>query len=156
METNTALSQIINNVFTLSFARMGCKMVRVYNWKKLNKIKEKEFEILLREGMKIVNQSKEPWIEKNYGRRPYPSKTMINICLLKVYFKMPYRDIESFIKSNQTIQNMLELKNFPDHNTIQRAMAKIPMGYLEDLNQKLVFHFKKRGQTLPLMQQGSV
>lgn len=130
-------------------------MVRVYNWKKLNKIKEKEFEILLIEGMKIVNQSKEPWIENNYGRRPYPSKTMINICLLKVYFKMPYRDIESFIKSNKTIQNMLGLKHFPDHNTIQRAMAKIPMGYLEDLNQKLVFNFKKRGQTLPLMQQDS-
>jgi hypothetical protein len=132
------------------------KMVRVYNWKKLNKIKENEFEILLKEGIKIVNKSKEPWIEKHYGRRPYPSKAMINICLLKVYFKMPYRDIESFIRSNQTIQNILQLKNVPDHNTIQRAMAKIPMDYLEELNQKLVFNFKKRGQTLPLMQQDSV
>jgi hypothetical protein len=132
------------------------KMVRVYNWKKLNKVKEKQFEILLKEGIKIVNNSKEPWSEKQYGRRPYPSKPMINICLLKVYFKMPYRDIESFIRSNQTIQNMLQLKHVPDHNTIQRAMAKIPMDYLQELNQKLVFNFKKRGQTLPLMQQDSV
>ena len=106
--------------------------------------------------MKIVNQSKEPWIKKDYGRRPYPSKTMINICLLKVYFKMPYRDIESFIRINKAIQNMLELKHFPDHNTIQRAMAKIPMDYLEDLNHKLVFNFKKRKMILPLMQQVSV
>jgi len=30
------------------------------------------------------------------------------------------------------------------------------MDYLEELNQKLVFNFKKRGQTLPLMQQDSV
>ena len=131
------------------------KMVRAYNWKKLNKIKENEFEILLREGMKIVNESKEPWSEKQYGRRPYPSKAMLNICLLKVYFRMPYRDIESFIRSNQTIQTMLDLEHVPDHNTIQRAMAKIPMDYLEDLNQKLVFNFKKRRQTLPLMQQDS-
>ena len=131
-------------------------MVRVYNWKKLNKVKEKEFEILLREGMRIVNETKEPWTEKHYGRRPYPSKAMLNICLLKVYFKMPYRDIESFIRSNQTIQDMLDISHVPDHNTIQRAMTKIPMDYLEDLNQKLVFNFKKRKQTLPLMQLDSV
>jgi len=132
------------------------KMVRVYNWKKLNKVKEKEFEILLREGMRIVNETKEPWNEKHYGRRPYPSKAMLNICLLKVYFKMPYRDIESFIRSNQTIQEMLDISQVPDHNTIQRAMVKIPMDYLQDLNQKLVFNFKKRKQTLPLMQLDSV
>lgn len=132
------------------------KMVRVYNWKKLNKVKEKEFEILLREGMRIVNETKEPWNEKHYGRRPYPSKAMLNICLLKVYFRMPYRDIESFIRSNQTIQEMLDISQVPDHNTIQRAMAKIPMDYLQDLNQKLVFNFKKRKQTLPLMQLDSV
>lgn len=131
-------------------------MVRVYNWKKLNKVKEKEFEILLREGMRIVNETKEPWNEKHYGRRPYPSKAMLNICLLKVYFRMPYRDIESFIRSNQTIQEMLDISQVPDHNTIQRAMAKIPTDYLQDLNQKLVFNFKKRKQTLPLMQLDSV
>jgi len=131
-------------------------MVRVYNWKKFNKIKENEFEILIREGMRIVNESKEPWNEKQYGRRPYPSKAMINICLLKVYFRMPYRDIESLIRGNKTFQEMLQLQRVPDHNTIQRAMAKIPMDYLQELNQKLTFSFKKRGQTLPLMQQDSV
>ena len=130
--------------------------MRVYNWKKHNKIKEKEFEILLREGMRIVNETREPWNVKQYGRRPYPSKAMVNICLLKVYFRMPYRDIESLIRSNKTFQEMLKLKKIPDHNTIQRAMAKIPMEYLQDLNQKLTFSFKKRGQTLPLMQQVSV
>ena len=66
-------------------------MTRVYNWKKNNKVKEKELEILLREGMKIVNETQEPWSVKQYGRRPYPSKAMVNICLLKVYFRMPYR-----------------------------------------------------------------
>ena len=128
-------------------------MVRVYNWKKHNKVKEKEFEILLREGMRIVNETPEPWSEKQYGRRPYPSKAMVNICLLKVYFQMPYRDIESLIRSNKTFQDMLELPRVPDHNTIQRAMEKIPIGYLEDLNQKLTFSFKKRDMILPSMQQ---
>jgi hypothetical protein len=136
---------------------MGCKkMTRVYNWKKNNKVKEKEFEILIREGIRIVNETPEPWSVKQYGRRPYPSKAMVNICLLKVYFRMPYRDIESLIRSNKTFQNMLKLDNVPDHNTIQRAMAKIPMEYLEKLNQKLTFSFKKRNMTLPLMQQVSV
>ena len=127
--------------------------MRVYNWKKHNKVKENEFEILLREGMQIVNETTEPWGMKQYGRRPYPSKAMVNICLLKVYFQMPYRDIESLIRSNKTFQEMLQLDRVPDHNTIQRAMEKIPMSYLQDLNQKLTFSFKKRNVTLPLMQQ---
>ena len=130
--------------------------MRVYNWKKNNKVKEKEFEILLKEGMRIVNETPEPWSMKQYGRRPYPSKTMVNICLLKVYFRMPYRDMESLIRSNQTFQEMLHLDRVPDHNTIQRAMEKIPMEYLENLNQKLTFSFKKRNMTLPSMQQVSV
>ena len=131
-------------------------MVRVYNWKKHNKIKEHEFEILLRESIRIIEESQEPWNVKQYGRRPYPSKSMVLICLLKVYFGMPYRDIESLIRGNKTFQDMLKIKHIPDHNTIQRAMAKIPMEYLENLNQKLTFTFKKRGMTLPLMQQVSV
>jgi len=130
--------------------------MRVYNWKKHNKIKEQEFEILLREGIRIIEESQEPWNEKQYGRRPYPSKSMVLICLLKVYFGMPYRDIESLIRSNKTFQNMLKIKHIPDHNTIQRAMAKIPMEYLQQLNQRLTFSFKKRKLTLPLMQLDSV
>ncbi len=131
-------------------------MVRIYNWKKHNKVKEREFEIILREGMRIIHDSNEPWTEKHYGRRPYPPRSMVLICLLKVYFGMPYRDIESLIRGNKTFQDMLKIKHIPDHNTIQRAMAKIPMEYLENLNQKLTFTFKKRGMTLPLMQQVSV
>lgn len=150
------MSQIINNVFVFLFAWMGCKMVRIYNWKKHNKVKEREFEIILREGMRIIHDSNEPWTEKHYGRRPYPPRSMVLICLLKVYFGMPYRDIESLIRGNKTFQDMLKIKHIPDHNTIQRAMAKIPMEYLENLNQKLTFTFKKRGMTLPLMQQVSV
>ena len=128
-------------------------MPRVYNWKKNNKVKEKEFEILIREGMRIVNETSEPWSVKQYGRRPYPSKAMVNICLLKVYFSMPYRDMESLIRGNQTFQKMLHLDSVPDHNTIQRAMERMPMEYLENLNQKLTFSFKKRNMTLPSMQQ---
>ena len=75
---------------------MGCKM-RLYNWKKHNKIKEHEFEIFLREGMRIIVKSKEPWDVKQYGRRLYTSRSMVLICLLKVYFGMPYLDIESLI-----------------------------------------------------------
>lgn len=126
--------------------------MNVYNWKKHNKIKTHEFEILLREGIRIVNETQEPWSARHYGRPPYPSKAMVNICLLKVYFGMPYRDIESLIRSNKTFQEMLDLEKIPDHNTIQRAMEKIPLGYLKDLNQKLTFSFKKREQTLPSMQ----
>jgi len=126
--------------------------MRVYNWKKHNKIKEDEFGILLQEGIRLINETPEPWSVKQYGRRPYPSKALVTICLLKVYFQIPYRDIESLLRSNKTFQEMLELQTVPDHNTIQRSMEKIPLGYLKDLNQKLTFAFKKKERTLPLMQ----
>lgn len=126
--------------------------MRVYNWKKHNKIKENEFGILLQEGIRIINETQEPWSVKHYGRPPYPSRALVAICLLKAYFQMPYRDIESLLRSNKSFQEMLKLAAVPDHNTIQRAMAKIPLGYLKDLNQKLTFSFKKREQTLPSMQ----
>ncbi len=126
--------------------------MRPYNWKKLNKIKEKEFEILLQEGKRIVEESQEPWTAKQYGRRPYQSKHMVLICLLKVYFNMPYRNIESLLRSNSTFKDLLELKNIPDHNTIQRAMAKIPLEYIQQLNHRLTMAFKKRNKTLPSMQ----
>ena len=126
--------------------------MKIYNWKKHNKIKENEFGILLREGIRLINETQEPWSAKQYGRRPYPSKAMVNICLLKVYFQMPYRDIESLLRTNKTFQDLLKLKTVPDHNTIQRSMEKIPIDYLKDLNQKLTFSFKKRKQILPSMQ----
>jgi hypothetical protein len=149
---NRALSQNLIMFLYSQIHGWDAKM-RVYNWKKHNKIKEKEFEILLNEGSRIIQESKEPWKEKQYGRRPYPSRSMVLICLLKVYFGMPYRDIESLILSNKTFQEILKIKQIPDHNTIQRAMAKIPMEYLQDLNQRLTFVFKKRNKTLPSMQQ---
>ena len=142
-------SQIVD--FALHPIGWDAKM-RIYNWKKHNKIKENEFGILLQEGIRIINETQEPWSVKQYGRRPYSSRALVTICLLKAYFQMPYRDIESLLRSNKTFQEMLELVTIPDHNTIQRAMAKIPLGYLKDLNQKLTFSFKKREQILPLMQ----
>ena len=125
--------------------------MRVYNWKKHNIVKEKEIEIIFKEAMRIIHNSQEPWNKKQYGHTPYPSKSMVLICLLKVYFGMPYRDIESMIRGNKTFQEMLQLTNIPDHNTIQRAMEKIPMDYLQQLNQRLIFSFKKRKLTLSLM-----
>jgi hypothetical protein len=79
-------------------------------------------------------------------------KPMVLICLLKVYFGMPYRDIENLISCNKTFQQILHLSNIPDYNTIQPAMEKIPMEYLKQLNQRLIFSFKKRKLILPLMQ----
>jgi len=130
----------------------GMTIMRVYNWKKHNKIKANEVDFLLKKALQIINDNQEPWAEKNFGRPPYPSKSMVSICLLKVYFGMPYRDLESLIRSNRTFQELLELKDVPDHNTIQRSMEKIPINYLQHLNQKLAMSFKKSDKTLPSMQ----
>ncbi len=126
--------------------------MRTFNWKNHNKIKEKEFDFLLKKAIEIIDETKEPWTEKNFGRPPYSSKPMVAVCLLKVYFGMPYRDIESLLRANKTFQEILDLENIPDHNTIQRAMEKIPLEYLQHLNDKLAIKFKKNDRTLPSMQ----
>jgi len=130
----------------------GMTIMRAYNWKNHNKIKEKEFDFLLKTAVDIIDNVKEPWTEKNFGRPPYSSKPMVAVCLLKVYFGMPYRDIESLLRANKTFQEILDLDDIPDHNTIQRAMEKIPLEYLQHLNNKLTMVFKKSDRTLPLMQ----
>jgi len=126
--------------------------MRVYNWKAHNKIKQNEVDFLLKKAIEIINDNQEPWTEKNMGRPPYPSKSMISICLLKIYFGMPYRDLESLLRSNKTLQELLNITEVPDHNTIQRSMEKIPMDYLQHLNQQLAMSFKKNDKTLPSMQ----
>jgi len=126
--------------------------MRVYDWKNHNKAKEKEFDFLLKKAIEIIDDAKAPWKEKNFGRPPYPQKSMVAVCLLKVYFGMPYRDIESLLRANKTFQEMLLLDDIPDHNTIQRAMEKITLDYLQHLNNKLAVSFKKNDKILPSMQ----
>ena len=126
--------------------------MRPYNWRKHNTIKAREFEFLLYESMRIIDDAQEPWAAKHMGRPPYASKAMTSICLLKVYFNMPYRDIESLLRANQSFQETLGLDSVPDHNTIQRSMEKIPLDYLQHLNGQLTVAFKKNAKTLPSMQ----
>jgi transposase len=130
----------------------GMTIMKTYNWKNHNKVKEKEFDFLLKEAINIIDETKAPWKEKNFGRPPYPQKSMVAVCLLKVYFGMPYRDIESMLRYNKTFQEALTLEVIPDHNTIQRAMEKIPLDYLQHLNSMLTMTFKKSDRTLPSMQ----
>jgi transposase len=131
---------------------MGWGNMKAYNWKRQNEVKPKEFDFLLKEAIRVIDETKAPWTAKHMGRPPYEAKTLVSICLLKVYFGMPYRDIEGLIRSNQTFKDILDLEVVPDHNTIQRAMEKIPMEYLKLLNGKLSIAFKKSDRTLPSMQ----
>ncbi|UCE36427.1 MAG: transposase [Thermoplasmata archaeon] len=129
-------------------------MTANFDWKNYGKSKEKELLILIREAKKIVEDTVEPWTREHYGRLPYPSRTMVLICILKVYFKMPYRNIEGLLRTNATLRRELNLEEVPDHNTIQRAMEKIPQEYFKILNKKITINFKKRDMTLPSMQLG--
>jgi len=150
---NRALSHKSYYLETLYHPIMdGKALKRTFNWRNHNIVKEKEFDFLLKKAVNLIDETQEPWKEKNFGRPPYPQKQMVAICLLKVYFGMPYRDIESMLRSNESFQKLLDLDHVPDHNTIQRAMEKIPMEYLRHLNNKLAMSFKKSDRTLPLMQ----
>lgn len=126
--------------------------MKPYNWKRQNEVKPKEFDFLLREAVRIIDETQAPWVANHMGRPPYKAKPLVSVCLLKVYFGMPYRDIEGLLRANQTFRDLLDLEEVPDHNTIQRAMEKIPLEYLKAINGRLSTAFKKNGRTLPSMQ----
>ncbi|MBI5000917.1 MAG: transposase [Euryarchaeota archaeon] len=127
-----------------------------FDWKKYGKSKERELHLLLREAKRIVWETDEPWSRERFGRPPYLSRTMVLICILRIYFKMTYRDVEGLLRANETLRKELELSEVPDHNTIQRATEKMPADYLRRINDKITIKFKKRGMTLPSMRQDSV
>lgn len=122
------------------------------DWKLYHKTKKHELRLFFEESKKAIWDMDDPWLKKSTGRPPYLPKGLVLCCLLKVKFKMPYREIESLLDSNSELLKLTELEKVPDHNTIQRAMAKMDEPYLKTLNKNITRHFKKTGISLSTLQ----
>jgi len=69
--------------------------------------------------------------------------------LFKVYFGGSYRWMESYLKGEPSIVELLELKQAPSYETIRRCMYRIDMDYLYELNERVTAaHREKRGASL--------
>ena len=116
--------------------------VHLTDWKSYDKAKERELLSFIREAKEIVSRMDEPWSRHVMGRPPYDSKTLVVVRLLKEYMRMPYRDVESFLKSSYSIRRELGLNKVPDFKTIQRTMERLSEDYLKKLNRRLGHRFQ--------------
>ncbi|MEM3891130.1 MAG: hypothetical protein QW282_03140 [Nitrososphaerales archaeon] len=67
-----------------------------------------------------------PWSPKNTGRRGYPARSMVLLCLLKL--KMDYRSISSYLANPDRLK-LVGLDRAPSHTVIRDAFLKIPEAY---------------------------
>ena len=99
----------------------------------------------------IVAEVKEPreWAprdpKKHAGARPfkYGFKSMLLVLLLMVYHRKEYREMESHLKGNIWLLPELGLNGVPSKSTIHRAMMRLGMETLIELNDSVLSRFKK-------------
>lgn len=58
--------------------------------------------------------------------------------LLMFYVDLSYRDMEEWLLASDQVVDALELKEVPDHSTLQRAYKKLRMKQLNQLKQRLL------------------
>lgn len=112
------------------------------DWKAYDKAKERELLAFLREARELVGAMGEPWTRHVMGRPPYDGKGLVLVLLLKQYLRMPYRDVESFLRASPGVRRTVGLDEVPDFKTMQRAMEKLSEAYVRDLNRRLAGRFQ--------------
>lgn len=77
------------------------------------------------------------------GRPPHSPTAMLKVNLLRVYQKLSYRDMASYLEANPEVRARLGLRTAPAHDTIHRHAEKLGDAYLQRFNAALVAHLKK-------------
>jgi tetratricopeptide (TPR) repeat protein len=71
--------------------------------------------------------------EKKKGRKPYRDRSLLLLCLLKLYLNISYRTLEDLFSKSKDLRALIETKQVPDHNTLQRAAKRFGDTYLKEL-----------------------
>jgi hypothetical protein len=126
--------------------------MRKTNWKIYEKAEEEEFRLFLEIGKKIIWNQQPPqyWRakKKRPGRPPaYDWKGLVILLLLKMFYRLKFREITSFAKGFPGLRELLELKKTPSRSTLQRTMKKLDKAWLRTVNDAIIAEFKKSGNT---------
>jgi hypothetical protein len=124
--------------------------MRKINWKVYEKVEKEEIRLFLEISKRIVWKQKKPkgWKKKRGpGRPPYDWKGLVVLLLLKVFYRLKFRETASFANGFPDINEFLELEGAPSRSTLQRAMNKLDVAWLRKLNDTIVAEFKKNEST---------
>ena len=112
------------------------------DWKAYDRAKQDELLAFLREAKTLVDGMDEPWRRHVMGRPPYDGRGLVLAVLLKQYMRMPYRDVESLLRSSPSLRREIGLDEVPDFKTIQRTLEKLSEAYVRELNRRLAGRFR--------------
>jgi len=124
--------------------------MRKTNWKIYEKAEEEEFRLFLEISKKTIWNQQPPkqWRtkKKRPGRPPsYDWKGLVVLLLLKMFYRLKFREITSFAKGFPGLREFLEFKKTPSRSTLQRTMKKLDKAWLRMANDAIVAEFKKSG-----------
>lgn len=81
--------------------------------------------------------------ERGRGRPPYSPSSMLLVNLLRMQWKMSYRDMEALLEANPEMRGRLGLATVPGRDTIQRHAQALTEAYLHRFNAELTQRLKK-------------
>jgi hypothetical protein len=117
------------------------------DWSADNEHRKKELSRFIRESKRVLAEVGPPTQNRDYvtGRPPYEPAGMFLTNLLRIYLKMTYRDIESFLRDNEQMRRRLGLGDAPGRDTIHRYAKTIDEAYLKEFNRRLTQRSEKGG-----------
>ena len=117
------------------------------DWSADNEHRKKELSRFIRESKRVLGEVGPPAQNRAYerGRPPYSPESMFLTNLLRIYLRMTYRDVESFLRDAEQMRRRLGLKDAPGRDTIHRYAKTIDEAYLKEFNRRLTQRFEKGG-----------
>lgn len=109
-------------------------------------------ELAIKEIVKAVKDVKPCWENKDKRGNPHHPIVVISCCVLMVMMNRNYDSIESYVKKNKLLKQLLkeyiDHKGMPGHSVIYRGMQKLTQTYIKKLNKRLTTRFKRKGMTI--------
>jgi hypothetical protein len=124
-------------------------MPQLTDWREYHRKRQGELEGFLRASKAVVKLVGPPRPlpaapgQRGRGRPGYSSDRLLLVNLLRMYLKMSYRDMESFLKANPGLRAELGLETVPGRDTIHRYAQSLTEAYLEKFNAALTHRSKK-------------
>lgn len=118
------------------------------DWSAYNEHRKKELSRFIRESKRVLLEVGPPAQNRTYstGRPPYSPESMFLTNLIRIYLKMSYREMESFLRDNEQMRRRLMLKDTPGRDTLNRYAKTISEEYLVEFNKRLTQRFEKGGE----------
>ena len=79
---------------------------------------------LAQKALQVAKASLEAYSNK-YSPRRYTQHQLFTILVLRQFFKTDYRGIEQMLHDFTDLRRVLNLKQVPDHSTLQKAEARL-------------------------------